>query len=145
MAGRIGTGDQFKVGVFGPVVNLAARLESLTKIFRVPILIDSVPAGFGERTGIRMRKVAKVVPAGMTSPVEMSELLLPAAERMDLSEVQRLDYESALDAFAKGKWANTAKKLLGNDGPSEFLKQFMAANPAGPPPDWDGIIRMTTK
>src|SRR5262249_21927668 len=29
-AGKLGTFDQFKVGVFGPVVNLASRLESLT-------------------------------------------------------------------------------------------------------------------
>ncbi len=31
VAGRIGTVDQVKVTVFGPVVNLAARLESMTK------------------------------------------------------------------------------------------------------------------
>ena len=38
IAGRIGTHDQFKVGVFGPVVNRAARLESLTRKFRVSTL-----------------------------------------------------------------------------------------------------------
>jgi adenylate cyclase len=40
VAGRLGTLDQFKVDVFGPIVNLAARLESMTKRFGVPILID---------------------------------------------------------------------------------------------------------
>src|SRR5262249_41038778 len=33
IAGRIGTLDQFKFDVFGPTVNLAARLESMTKFF----------------------------------------------------------------------------------------------------------------
>src|SRR5262249_15225984 len=40
IAGRLGTAEQFKVGVFGPVVNLASRLESMTRRFGVPILID---------------------------------------------------------------------------------------------------------
>ena len=44
IAGRLGTAEQFKVGVFGPVVNLAARLESMTKFFGVPILMDDVCA-----------------------------------------------------------------------------------------------------
>src|SRR5262249_17338189 len=39
-AGQLGTSDQAKVGVYGPRVNLASRLESLTKTFQVPILID---------------------------------------------------------------------------------------------------------
>ena len=34
VAGKIGTVDQVKVTVFGPVVNLASRLESMTKILR---------------------------------------------------------------------------------------------------------------
>ncbi len=34
VAGRIGTVDQVKVTVFGPVVNLAARLEGMTKSLR---------------------------------------------------------------------------------------------------------------
>src|SRR5262249_52769243 len=45
IAGRIGTTDQYKVGVFGPVVNLASRLEALTKYFGVGILVDGQVAG----------------------------------------------------------------------------------------------------
>ena len=48
MAGKIGTVDQVKVTVFGPVVNLASRLEGMTKILQTPILID-------ERTAIVVR------------------------------------------------------------------------------------------
>ncbi|WP_298867623.1 adenylate/guanylate cyclase domain-containing protein, partial [uncultured Gimesia sp.] len=40
VAGKIGTHDQVKVTVFGPVVNLASRLEGLTKQLRVPVLMD---------------------------------------------------------------------------------------------------------
>ena len=34
VAGRLGTSEQFKIDVFGPTVNLAARLETMTKPFR---------------------------------------------------------------------------------------------------------------
>ncbi len=40
VAGRLGTLEQFKIDVFGPTVNLAARLESMTKQFDVPVLMD---------------------------------------------------------------------------------------------------------
>ena len=35
-----------ELGVFGPVVNLAARLEGMTKQFRVPILVDENVAAY---------------------------------------------------------------------------------------------------
>ena len=44
VAGQIGTTDQVKVTVFGPVVNLASRLEGMTKLLRVPILLDEPTA-----------------------------------------------------------------------------------------------------
>ncbi|OYV93006.1 MAG: hypothetical protein B7Z73_04035 [Planctomycetia bacterium 21-64-5] len=46
VAGRIGTTDQSKVTVFGPVVNLASRLEGMTKILHSPMveLLHRVPA-----------------------------------------------------------------------------------------------------
>ena len=36
VAGKIGTADQVKVTVFGPVVNLAARMEGMTKSLQAP-------------------------------------------------------------------------------------------------------------
>ena len=44
VAGKIGTVDQVKVTVFGPVVNLASRLEGMTKIIQAPILLDQATA-----------------------------------------------------------------------------------------------------
>ena len=44
IAGRIGSDEQIKVGVFGPVVNLASRLQNLTKAMGVPIVVDGPTA-----------------------------------------------------------------------------------------------------
>ena len=40
VAGRLGTPDQFKVGVFGPVVNRAAQSRITDKALSHPILLD---------------------------------------------------------------------------------------------------------
>src|SRR4029450_2116442 len=40
VAGMLGTPDQRRIGVFGPAVNLAARLESMTKQLGASILLD---------------------------------------------------------------------------------------------------------
>ena len=150
IAGRLGTMDQFKVGVFGPVVNLAARLESMTKQVRVPILVDEAVAKHvlaNKAAGwARVRRLATVRPAGMTVPVPVAELLPPVGSD-SLPEPRRLDYESALDAFQVGRWRDTKDLLrfLTADGPSEFLIEFMNRYPDGPPPGWDGVIGMEKK
>jgi hypothetical protein len=58
-----------------------------------------------------------------------------------------MDYESALEAFQKGRWADTRNllKFLTGDGPSEFLVQFMNRHTDGPPQGWEGIIGMEKK
>jgi adenylate cyclase len=150
IAGRLGTMDQFKVGVFGPVVNLAARLESMTKQVGVPILVDDGVSKhvLAQRTAgwARVRRVGTIRPAGMRAPVLVSELLPPVGSD-SLPEPRRMDYESALDAFGAGKWGDTKNllKFLTNDGPSEFLMEFMSRHPDGPPPGWDGVIGMDKK
>ena len=84
IAGRLGTADQFKVTVFGPVVNLAARLELMTRYWGVPILLDENAAeGLSsmDATQMRVRRLAKVQPFGMTRTTLIHELLPPATKK----------------------------------------------------------------
>ena len=82
VAGKIGTVDQVKVTVFGPVVNLASRLEGMTKILQAPILLDEATARIVRqqvpREVARVRRLAIVRPYGLDTPLEVSELLPPA-------------------------------------------------------------------
>ena len=82
VAGKIGTVDQVKVTVFGPVVNLASRLEGMTKILQAPILLDEATARIVRqqvpRDVARVRRLAIVRPYGLDTPLEVSELLPPA-------------------------------------------------------------------
>ncbi len=108
IAGQLGTPDQFKVGVYGPIVNLASRLESLTKFFRVPILLNE---SAGRRLAAcqigpwaRLRQLARIQPYGMRTTLMVSELMPPAFEPGTLSERDRRDYEAALEAFLSSHW-----------------------------------------
>jgi adenylate cyclase len=150
VAGKLGTLDQFKVGVFGPVVNLAARLESLTKLFQVPILVDEATAqalAGPDSLWWRCRRVARVQPYGMTSRLMVSELLPPVQEPGAMPEQDRRDYEAALDAFLAGRWADTLQLLrpLRLDGPARFLREFMQRRQSMPPAGWDGTIVLEAK
>ncbi|MFN4258781.1 MAG: adenylate/guanylate cyclase domain-containing protein [Gemmataceae bacterium] len=152
IAGKLGSTEQFKISVFGHTVNLASRLESLTKHFRVPILIDertAAPLRDQSISWARLRRVARVRPYGMNAPVMISEVLRPAVEPDTMSEECRLNYEAAFDAFHAGRW-DDARRLLNqifNDGPSERLLEFMKDNKHTPPPDWrsEGYIPMMSK
>jgi adenylate cyclase len=153
IAGRIGVPEQYKVGVFGPTVNLASRCESMTRHFGVSVLIDERVAraiGPGSAAGwARVRRVARVRPYGMDLPVGVAELLPPAAESARPTEPQRLDYEAGLDAFQSGRWDAARAKLTplarAGDGPSRFLTDFMDRHPGGGPPGWDGVIPIDSK
>jgi adenylate cyclase len=151
IAGRLGTPDQFKVGVFGPVVNLASRLESMTRHFRVPILVDDACAGAlcGPATShwARCRRIARVRPYGMRTTVLVHELLPPAAvEPGVMSDQDRRDYEAGLDEFLAGHWDEAQRlfRRLPRDGPAEVLNAFMDGRQA-PPPGWEGVIPLEAK
>lgn len=152
VAGRIGTVDQVKVTVFGPVVNLASRLESMTKQLRAPILVDEATA---ERlhsidlSGVaRLRKVARVLPAGMATPLMVSELLPPASKENVLEDHHIESYEQALEYLQAGKWDEAFKylhKVPAEDRVKDFLTVFIGLHGRTPPSDWNGVIKLPEK
>jgi adenylate cyclase len=152
IAGKLGTVDQFKVGVFGPVVNLASRLESMTKRFGVPVLIDEATAA-GLDAGsnshwCRCRRLAAVRPYGMSAQLTVSELLPSAAEPGALPERCRRDSEAALEAFRAGRWDDAAsllRRLPPQDGGRKFLEAFMERHQGRPPSGWDGVVVLEGK
>ena len=152
VAGNIGTVDQAKVTVFGPVVNLASRLEGMTKILRAPILLDEHTATAIRqqvpREVARVRRVAVVRPYGLDTPLEVSELLPPESQYAKLTDQHVGFYESGLDAFLAGAWREAYELLRHvptDDLVTDFLTVFIAQHKRTPPPDWDGVIPLSSK
>jgi adenylate cyclase len=139
-AGLLGTEDQTKVSIYGPVVNLAARLESLTKLFGVPILIDEATANClkSRQSGVRMRPLARIRPFGFTRALLVYELLPPVHQNGSLPESVRLDYEAAFSHFESGDWtaADVLLKTLEDDEPSQLLRRYIERHRFSPPKNW---------
>ncbi len=152
VAGKIGTADQVKVTVFGPVVNLASRLEGMTKILQAPILLDRATAE-AVRSSVprhiaRVRRLAVVRPYGMEYAIEVSELLPPATQYPLLSDEHLDNYEKALDAFLEGRWSEALEwlhRVPAADTVTDFLTVFIGQHNRTPPPDWDGVIPLASK
>ncbi len=152
VAGQIGSRDQAKVTVFGPVVNLASRLEGLTKLLRVPILIDEATAKVVTETmpasAARCRPLARIKPFGLESPLTVSELLQPANESSLLTDEHLDHYKSALAAFLDSRWADAYEELHHvppEDRGKDMLLSFILKHNHTPPADWDGVIPMESK
>ncbi len=152
VAGKIGTVDQVKVTVFGPVVNLASRLEGMTKILHAPILIDQQTADLLRltlsREEGRLRRVARVRPFGLEQPLEVCELLPSESQYAALSDAHIADYEQALDDVLAGNWQQAFERLHrvpADDRVKDFLTVLIAQHNRTPPHDWTGVIPLASK
>jgi adenylate cyclase len=146
VAGKIGTAEQVKITVFGPVVNLAARLQDLTKNLRAPILVDEPTAdAIGEllSPGVaRVRRVARLRPRGLDTPLTVSQLLPPEGEG-PLTNEQIAIYERALSALNAGDFEQSyalLHQVPADDRVKDFLTVFIAQHNRQPPVGWDGVI-----
>ncbi len=152
VAGKIGTSDRVSVTVFGPVVNLASRLETMTKQLRVPILLDEATAEVVRRrmdsSDGRVRRLARVLPFGLETPLDVHELLPSEQERPDLTVTHIEQYERGVDAFIAGDWEEAYHHLHGmppSDRAQDFLTVRIAEHNRVAPVGWDGIVRLPQK
>jgi adenylate cyclase len=152
VAGKIGTREQVKVTVFGPVVNLASRLESMTRELHVSVLIDEfldrqirekMPPSEG-----RTRRLLQVLPYGMDRSLLVSELV-PSEEKHPMLTNQHLaDFEKGVTSFIAGQWSDAWKylhRMPAEDRAQDYLSMMITQHDRKAPPDWDGIVRMKKK
>ena len=152
VAGKIGTIDQVKVTVFGPVVNLASRLEAMTKQIHASILLDEATATLARQqlsgSEARVRRIARIQPAGLDNATLVSELLPPLEQYPQLSNEDLAAYEEAVEALLSKDWPR-ALKLLHQVPPDDLVKDFLtvfiAQHNRTPPPNWDGVIPLSSK
>lgn len=149
VAGKIGTREHVKVTVFGPVVNLASRLEGMTRQLRVEIALDDQAATTAReklsKDEGRLRKLAQVKPFGIDHSVVVHELLKPDSF---LSDSQIEIYEQGVDQFILGEWEEAYQhihQMPVTDRASDFLSQIIAQHNRRAPKDWAGVIHLTGK
>jgi adenylate cyclase len=148
--GNIGSEKRLSWTVMGDNVNLASRLEGMTKQYRTAILINETTHEQTKQQFVA-REVDKIRVKGKTRPVTVYELLALAAEH-NKYEALLVAYNSALESYRAGDWLEAAGRF-GNimsanpyDGPTQVLLQrcieFMDDPPAS---GWDGVYEAKSK
>lgn len=152
IAGEIGTEQQSKIGVFGPVVNQCSRLEGMTKRFGVSICIDQATAEFVDRylpaDEGRLRPLARVCPEGMQSTVDVYNLLPSEDDFPSVTSQMIKSQIRGYEAMIEGRWDDARaafSRLPEDDGPRIFLLPQVEAFRTSPPKNWNGTLTLVGK
>lgn len=150
IAGNVGTPARFNYTVLGDGVNLAARLENLTKRYQVPLVVGQQTRELA--TGLVYRELDKVRVRGKSVAVHIFQ---PMAREGELSQPE-LDllarHHAAIDAFRNRQWAQAKgefdqlKQTADYARISELYLGYIQQRETNPPDaDWDGSFTLYDK
>lgn len=153
--GTIGEADRMQTTVIADAVNVASRLEGLTKTYRVGLLVSgAVVECLKPNHPFKLRHLGGVKAKGKTQSVEIYECYNnDPAELVEHKDKTQEAFDSAMAEFRKGTFL-TAGKIFGriaelhpDDAPAAFFRDrcsLTVVHERGPGA-WDGAEKIEVK
>lgn len=154
MFGTLGEADRMEGSVISDAVNLAARLEMLTKLYQAKVLISEDTFLKLSPDIFNVRMIDKVAVKGKSEAVKVFEVLdAEAADIMTLKVTDKARFDEAVSLYQAQKF-NDALSIfitINDNNPSDMVAHLYIERINGFLRDgwdastWDGVSRMQSK
>ncbi|MGH7299554.1 MAG: CHASE2 domain-containing protein [Candidatus Rokuibacteriota bacterium] len=151
VVGNMGSKDRLIYTAVGDPVNVAARLEGLSKEYGVRVVVGEATVAAAPET-FAYRLLDLVAVKGRAEPLRCYEVLARAGTLAPAAQERLERYHQAIDLYRSRRWAEALRLLdaIGRetptDGPVALYRRRARALLTNPPSeDWDGVFVAETK